>query len=168
MLRIEDTDAERNRPELIDNILEMLRWLGIEWDGEPVHQSDAPGAARRGRRAARRGRARVLVRVHARGRGPPATRRAAAAPGYDGFCRDRGLEPRARPGAAVPHAARGRDRVARRRPRRGPRAERHLEDFVVAPLHRAPLFLVANAIDDADMGITHVIRGEDHVSNTPR
>ena len=40
LLRIEDTDAERNRPELTDNILAMLVWLGIEWDGEPVHQSD--------------------------------------------------------------------------------------------------------------------------------
>ena len=40
LLRIEDTDAERNRPELTDNILDMLRWLGIEWDGEAVHQSD--------------------------------------------------------------------------------------------------------------------------------
>src|SRR6188472_3113292 len=40
LLRIEDTDAERNRPELTDNILDMLRWLGLDWDGEPVHQSD--------------------------------------------------------------------------------------------------------------------------------
>ena len=40
LLRIEDTDVERNRPELVDNILEMLRWLGLEWDGEPVHQSE--------------------------------------------------------------------------------------------------------------------------------
>ena len=40
LLRIEDTDAERNRPELTDNILEMLRWLGLDWDGEPLHQSD--------------------------------------------------------------------------------------------------------------------------------
>src|SRR5688500_9907653 len=40
LLRIEDTDTERNRPELTDNILEMLEWLGLRWDGEPVHQSD--------------------------------------------------------------------------------------------------------------------------------
>ena len=40
LLRIEDTDAERNRPELIDDVLAMLRWLGLDWDGEPVHQSE--------------------------------------------------------------------------------------------------------------------------------
>ena len=40
VLRIEDTDTERNRPELTDNILEMIEWLGLGWDGEPVHQSD--------------------------------------------------------------------------------------------------------------------------------
>ena len=40
LLRIEDTDAERNRPELTENILDMLRWLGLDWDGEPLHQSD--------------------------------------------------------------------------------------------------------------------------------
>src|SRR3954447_4066999 len=40
LLRIEDTDAERNLPELTENILDMLRWLVLEWDGEPVHQSD--------------------------------------------------------------------------------------------------------------------------------
>jgi glutamyl-tRNA synthetase len=46
LLRIEDTDAERNRPELTDNVLDMLRWLGLEWDGEPVHQSDHTDAHR--------------------------------------------------------------------------------------------------------------------------
>ena len=40
LLRIEDTDAERNRPELIDNVLEMLEWLGLKWDGTPIKQSD--------------------------------------------------------------------------------------------------------------------------------
>ncbi len=40
MLRVEDTDAERNQPELIDNILDVLEWLGIDRDGEVVHQSD--------------------------------------------------------------------------------------------------------------------------------
>src|SRR5918994_1724071 len=40
LLRIEDTDAERNRPELTDNIFEMLDWLGLGWGGEPLHQSE--------------------------------------------------------------------------------------------------------------------------------
>jgi glutamyl-tRNA synthetase len=168
LLRIEDTDAERNRPELTDNILAMLVWLGIEWDGEPVHQSDHQARhVAAVERLADAGRAYwcectpddVAARYAARGERPM---------GYDGFCRDRGLE--RGPGRALrfrtplegettwPDVVRGEVRVQ----------NRHLDDFVVLRSSGAPLFIVANAIDDADMGITHVIRGEDHVSNTPR
>jgi len=168
LLRIEDTDAERNRPELTNNILEMLRWLGIEWDCEPVHQS--------------RNRARHIEAVEqlaARERAywcactPEAIDERFAARneprrGYDGHCRDRGLE-------------RGEDRALRfRTPLEGETTwqdvvrgkvrvqNRTLDDFVILRSNGAPLFVVANTIDDADMGITHVIRGEDHISNTPR
>ncbi len=167
-LRIEDTDAERNRPELTDNILEMLRWLGIDWDGEPVHQSDnRPRHIDATQRLVAIGKAYwcdcatedVDARFAARGE-----RRT----GYDGHCRDRGLEPG--PGRALrfktpldgettwPDVVRGTVRVQ----------NRTLDDFVIVRSNGAPLFIVANTIDDADMGITHVIRGEDHVSNTPR
>ena len=91
LLRIEDTDAERNRPELIENVLEMLRWLGLDWDGEPVHQSDRTDAHREtALRMAADGLAywcdctAEAVQARAKERGGP--------PGYDGFCRDRGLE----------------------------------------------------------------------------
>ena len=47
LLRIEDTDTERNRPELIDAIFDAMHWLGLEWDGEPVRQSDRFAAYRR-------------------------------------------------------------------------------------------------------------------------
>ena len=168
LLRIEDTDAERNRPELTDNILEMLQWLGIEWDGEPVHQSDRkPRHVEATDRLAATGRAYwcdctpedVAARFEARGE-----RRA----GYDGYCRERGLE--RGPGRALrfktpldgdtvwPDVVRGEVRVQ----------NRLIDDFVIVRSNGAPLFIVANTIDDADMGITHVIRGEDHVSNTPR
>ena len=46
LLRIEDTDLDRNQPELIDDILDSIRWLGLEWDGEAVHQSDLAGRHR--------------------------------------------------------------------------------------------------------------------------
>jgi glutamyl-tRNA synthetase len=167
LLRIEDTDAERNRPELIDSVLEMLQWLGLQWDGEPVHQSErgpryldaaaklvADGAAYHCECTADD----VQARNKERG----------GKPGYDGFCRDRGLE--AGPGRAVrfrtPHDGRTgwtdlvRGEVSF--------ANSDIEDFVVVRGNGAPMFLLANAYDDADMGITHVIRGEDHVNSTPK
>lgn len=165
-LRIEDTDAERNRPELVENVLEMLRWLGLDWDGEPVHQSDRSAEHRRvAHEMAERGLAYwcdctsedTQARATARG-GPP---------GYDGHCRDRGL-----PGGdgcalrfRVPEG-----RTAWTDLVRGEVAfdNATLEDFVLLRSNGAPVFLLVNALDDADMGITHVIRGEDHVNGTPK
>src|SRR5581483_7898524 len=98
LLRIEDTDTERNRPELTTNILDMLVWLGLEWDGEPEYQST--------RLALYTDAAHTLLgagaayycdctdeQVQARNKG------AGGKPGYDGHCRDRDLE--AGPGRAL-------------------------------------------------------------------
>lgn len=167
LLRIEDTDAERSRPELIDVIYRALEWLGIDWDGAPVHQSDRGDLYRDAAdRLLTTGRAywcdctpdEVRARAEARG----------GKPGYDGHCRDRALEP-------------GPGRVVRfRTPRTGTTEfddvvrghisfeNAELEDFVVVRSSGVPLFLVANAVDDADMGITHVIRGEDLINVTPK
>jgi glutamyl-tRNA synthetase len=167
VLRIEDTDAERNRPELTDNILDMLRWLGIDWDGEIVHQSD-----RLDRHLA------AVAKLEADGavywcdctRDEIDARNKArkdGRTGYDGHCRDRGLEKA--PGRAlrfrVPEGktswvdkVRGEvtfDNV-------------NIDDFVVARSSGAPLFVLANTVDDAETGIDHVIRGEDHVNNTAK
>jgi glutamyl-tRNA synthetase len=167
LLRIEDTDTERNQPELTENIFEMLQWLGLGWDGEPVHQADS---SERHRAAAHElnglGRAyacdctqeEVAARAKARG----------GTPGYDGHCRERGLEP-------------GEGRVLRfRTPDDGSTdfddlvrghvsfENRVLEDFVILRSNGTPMFLLANAIDDADMSITHVVRGEEHVNGTPK
>ncbi len=167
LLRIEDTDTERNRPELVDNVLEMLRWLGLDWDGEPVHQSD------RGERYLAAVEALwdagALYACDCTPEDVQARNKAAGGkPGYDGHCRDRGLE-------------RGPGRPLRfRTPREGRTgwtdlvrgevsfANADLEDFVVVRGNGSPLFLLANAYDDHDMGITHVIRGEDHVNSTPK
>jgi glutamyl-tRNA synthetase len=167
LLRIEDTDAERNRPELTTNILDMLRWLGIEWDGDPVHQSE--------RFELYRGATYLLEErgtvywcdctredVEARGK------ERGGKPGYDGHCRDRGLD-RA-PGRALrvrtpdtgvttwPDVVRGDVEFA----------NENLEDFVIVRSNGMPLFLLANVVDDHEMAITHVIRGEDHLNNTPK
>jgi glutamyl-tRNA synthetase len=166
-LRIEDTDVARNRPELTDNILETLRWLGLVWDGEPVHQSDRAGlyADATGKLLAS-GRAywcdctpdEIQARAGERG-GPP---------GYDGFCRDRGLERSDRTALRFRTPDEGtttfEDLV------RGSVSFENaaLEDFVLLRSSGIPTFLLANLVDDADMAITHVVRGEEHVNGTPK
>jgi glutamyl-tRNA synthetase len=172
LLRVEDTDVERSRPELIDLILDILGWMGIDWDDEPVFQS------RRGPEHAAAV-AQLLASGHAyrcdctrEDLDARIAARAAAGgdkrPGYDGFCRDRGVP------ESVPHAVRFRvpdsgetgwhDLV------RGPISfeHRNLEDFVLQRTDGTPVFIVANAVDDAAMGITHVIRGEDLINVTPK
>jgi glutamyl-tRNA synthetase len=167
LLRIEDTDAERDKPELIDNILEMLQWLGLDWDGEPVHQSDNTAAhIEQAHRLAASGDAYWCdcspEQVQARNKA------AGGKPGYDGHCGGRGL-------------AGGAGFVLRfRTPDDGVTAwddlirgkvsfeHANLEDFVVLRSNGQPMFLLANVCDDVAMGITHVIRGEDHVNGTPK
>src|SRR5918998_1808645 len=167
LLRIEDTDTERNRPELTDDILDQIRWLGLAWDREPVHQSDRmhlySGAADRLLAA---GRAywcdctAEQVQERAKLRGGP--------PGYDGYCRERGLArgPATALRFRVPDdgsttfedMVRGRVTFDNAK----------LEDFVLLRSSGVPTFLLANVVDDADMGVTHVVRGEDHVNGTPK
>ena len=167
LLRIEDTDTERNRPELTQNILDMLQWLGLGWDGEPTFQSGRAGRyADAAEQLLASGRAywcdctAEQVQARAKERGGP--------PGYDGHCRDRGLE-------------RGDSTALRfRSPDDGDTAfddlvrghvvvaNKTLEDFVLLRSSGTPTFLLANIVDDAEMGITHVVRGEEHVNGTPK
>jgi glutamyl-tRNA synthetase len=167
VLRIEDTDASRNRPEWVDGILSALDWLGIErgsYEG-PYFQSEyaeAHSAAAAELYAAGKAyycectREDVLLRTDGSVRG------------YDGFCRDRGLE-------------RGQKRALRfRTPDEGEtvvvdliRGEptfdnKLIEDFVIARGDGTPVFLLANVVDDLTMKITHVIRAEEHLPNTPK
>jgi glutamyl-tRNA synthetase len=167
LLRIEDTDTERNRPELTDDILEQIRWLGLEWDGEPVHQSerlhlytDAAQQLIDAGRAYWCDCTAEQVQQRARDRGGP--------PGYDGFCRDRGLArgPATALRFLVPDdgATTFEDLV------RGTVMfdNAKLEDFVLLRSNGIPTFLLANVVDDADMAVTHVVRGEEHVNGTPK
>lgn len=177
VLRIEDTDASRSRPEWVTGIQDTLRWLGLDWDGNAVLQSQ--------RFAEYRAAAERLVEegavyecfctpdeIAARNELAKAEGRS---PGYDGHCRD--LTPEAR--AAL--AAEGRPRTLRfRTPDDGAssfidliRGEVRVEwstisDFVIVRSDGAPLFFLANAIDDLEMGISHVIRGEDLLDSTHR
>ncbi len=168
VLRIEDTDAERSRPELVDAIYDSLRWLGIDWDGEPVHQSDRLGlyvdAAHRlldGGLAYRCdcARADVDARNAAAGR---------KTPGYDGFCRDRQVADG--PGVVIRFRVPDEGATSFTDLIRGEVSfeNANLEDFVIVRSGGVPMFLLANAVDDADLGITHIIRGEDLINTTPK
>jgi len=167
LLRIEDTDAERSQPELIEAIYRALDWLGIDWDGEPVHQSDRlPRHIAAAERLLTEGRAyrcdctQEAVKARTTATGGPA--------GYDGFCRDR--EVAAGDGVVVRFRTPDTGSTGFTDLVRGEVSfeNANLEDFVIVRSSGLPMFLVANAVDDADMGITHIVRGEDLINVTPK
>ncbi|MBW3643443.1 MAG: glutamate--tRNA ligase [Actinobacteria bacterium] len=167
LLRIEDTDVERSRPELSEAILDTLRWLGLDWDGDPVRQSDrvelhrdAVARLLGSGRAYRCDCSQDEARARAEARG--------GAPGYDGFCREREVEPGE--GVVVRFRTPDEGQTSFEDVVRGAVSfdNANLEDFVIQRSSGAPMFIVANAVDDADMGVTHVIRGEDLLNATPK
>jgi glutamyl-tRNA synthetase len=148
VLRVEDTDAERNRPELTDVILEYLVWLGLDWDEGPYFQSE------------RRDRHREVVeRLLAEGRAYLCD---ADNERVEGAALVEGL--------AVRFAVADSGTVEFTDVIRGHVSfdRSDLEDFVIWRSNGTPTFLLANAVDDADMGITHAIRGEDLLSSAPK
>jgi nondiscriminating glutamyl-tRNA synthetase len=177
ILRIEDTDRSRSSAELAEGLCATLRWLGLDWDEGPFRQTDRLSLYRR-----------AADRLEAEGRAyrcyctpeDLAARRDAArargeAPRYDGRCRDLG------PGERRRLEAEGRRPALRLRvdPRGqtvvedrvfGPVrfANEELDDFVILKSDGLPTYNFAVVVDDADMGITHVIRGDEHLSNTPK
>jgi glutamyl-tRNA synthetase len=166
ILRIEDTDTERNREEWIAGIGTALAWLGLDWDEGPYLQSersslyaDAVDKLLAGGHVYYCDCTREAVEARTRER---------ATPGYDGFCRDRGLGPG--PGRALRFRTPDEGSTTVSDLVRGEVVFQHatIEDFVVVKSTGAPLFVLANAVDDMDMGVTHVIRGEEHLPNTPK
>jgi len=167
LLRVEDTDTERNRPELTGNILDMLDWLGLQADGEPVYQSDRfdlyLAAAEKLTSAAQAYYCECTAEeVQARNKA------AGGKPGYDGFCRDRGLGPG--PGRALRFRSADDGATTFDDLIRGEISveNSNIEDFVLLRSNGTPTFLLANIVDDADMAITHVLRGEEHLNGTPK
>ncbi|HXQ24945.1 MAG TPA: glutamate--tRNA ligase [Candidatus Acidoferrales bacterium] len=187
LLRIEDTDVERNRPELVDGILEGLKWLGIQWDEGPLFQSQRPDLYRAAserlfasgaafacycKPAAYAG-ADAAPDEAQEGEGDdegPKTQKKFACP-----CRDLSdAERAAREASGAPHAIRF--RVARTGVTKfedavfGPREVQNeeIEDFVLLRSNGLPTYQLSVVVDDIDMRITHVIRGADHLSNTPK
>jgi glutamyl-tRNA synthetase len=171
VLRIEDTDEERNRSEWTDGIISALDWLGMPPDEGPYFQS-AQGPAHQAAIEALWESGALYACDCSREEIDERTRLRAAAgdptTGYDGHCRDRGL-------------ARGDGRALRfRTPDEGVttvsdliRGEvefpnRATEDFICVKGNGKPLFAMANVVDDRTMAITHVLRGEEHLPNTPK
>ncbi|MCU0975242.1 MAG: glutamate--tRNA ligase [Steroidobacteraceae bacterium] len=185
VLRVEDTDSERSSEAFLEAQLADLRWLGLDWDAGPGRE-DAAGPYRQSQRGAiyaehydrleREGHAYpcycsqetlAVARRTQLARGEP--------PRYPGTCRELGALGRAA------HEAAGRRPVLRFRVPpgqslefddlvRGPQrfATDDIGDFVLRRADGVPVFFFCNALDDALMGVTHVLRGEDHLANTPR
>ncbi|WSQ69585.1 glutamate--tRNA ligase (plasmid) [Streptomyces sp. NBC_01216] len=169
VLRIEDTDEERNRPEWVEGIINALAAIGINADDPhfegPYFQSKNKDAQRK-----------AALRLYDEGkayycdctRDELVARTGSQHLGYDGHCRDRGLEffeGRALRFRTPDDAATVVDDLVRGRTEFPNNA---MEDFVIARGNGSPVFLLANAVDDIDQGITHVVRGEEHLSNTPK
>ena len=161
VLRVEDTDRERSTPENVEQILDALRYLELDWDEGPVSQYER-------RERHREALTRLVDEGHAY-YDPAATADVRAWKEAHGGAGYRG-EPRSEPGAAirlrVPEEG---ETVVDDGIRGEVRFEnRTQDDFVIARGDGTPLYNVAVAVDDADMGITHVVRGDDHLSNTPK
>jgi len=186
ILRIEDTDLERSRPDLIAQVLEALRWLTLDWDeGPDVGGPHAPYIQSE-RRLTHVAAARRLIEAgrafacYVSADELEARRRAALAAGrpfrYEGWHRELSAEDRRR------FEAEGRRPVIRLRVDPPPegfvvqdliKGPTHfppdqIDDFVILRSDGTPSFHLANVLDDAAMNITHVIRGEDHLTNTVR
>jgi len=176
ILRIEDTDTERSTAESIDGILEGLKWLGIDWDEGPYFQtqfSDDHIAA--ADKLLSEG---YAYKCFCTKEELDAKREAALAAkdslGYDGTCRD--LTPdqiRKKENAGIPFTVRF--KVPKREGMLGyedkvlGRIEcnyREVDDFVIVRSNGKPLYLLCNVVDDIRDRITHIIRGQDHMTNT--
>ena len=162
MLRIEDTDRERSTAANVEQILDALRWLQLDWDEGPVSQ-----AARAERHEA------ALVRLLESG---AAYRDTATGKDVEAWKAEHGAgrgyrgTPSEEPDAAVrlrvPDAGETVVEDLIRGPVSFPNAS--YDDFVIARGDRSVLYNFAVAVDDAEMGITDVVRGDDHLSNTPK
>lgn len=169
MLRIEDTDVERSKQHHAEQIVASLQWLGVEWDEGPVYQSDRLDRYRQ--RANELVAAGKAYRCYCTVEELDAERTAAESRGeqyrYSGRCRTitgridapQVIRMKVPPGAIEFH-----DLI-----RGDVRFEGELiDDFVLLRSDNNPTYHLSVVVDDIDMGITHVARGDDHLSNTPK
>jgi nondiscriminating glutamyl-tRNA synthetase len=185
LLRIEDTDAERSKEQHTSALIADLEWLGMHWEAGPDRE-DAKGPYRQSQR--RDFYDRYFTELEKSNAAYPcyctpleleASRRAQLASGrpprYAGTCRDLSPEQRQQKSlAGLAPTTRFRVPLGRRIEFvdfvHGPQSflSDDIGDFVVRRADGTAAFFFCNAVDDADMGVTHVLRGEDHLTNTPR
>jgi glutamyl-tRNA synthetase len=174
LLRIEDTDVERSKQHHAEQIVSSLHWLGVEWDEGPVYQSDRLVRYReRAEELVAGGKAyRCYCTVEELERDRVATESAGGSYRYSGRCRRRADAGKAQP-EDVAH-------VIRCKVSAGP-IEFHdlirgemlfegelIDDFVLIRSDGNPTYHLSVVVDDIDMDVTHVARGDDHLSNTPK
>lgn len=169
-LRIEDTDLLRSKQEYTDSILASMRWLGLDWDAEPVYQTQRTELYNKYvDRLIESGQAYwcactpeevEAMREDARQKG--------LKPRYNGHCRELALGPGA--GRCVRLKAPADGKIVFDDMVKGRIAvdAAELDDMVIRRADGMPTYNMAVVVDDHEMGVTHVIRGDDHVSNTPR
>lgn len=172
VLRIDDTDRQRSTPEYLDEILAAMRWLELDWDEGPYFQSQRLALYQNaGERLLRAGKA---YRCYCSAEEGEAKRQAALAtgrkPAYDGTCR----EYHPLPGDPRPFAVRFKG------PKEGETVvedlikgrvvfhNQELDDLILVRSEGSPVYNFCSVVDDADLRITHVVRGDDHLANTPR
>jgi glutamyl-tRNA synthetase len=176
LLRIEDTDQSRSDPLMTESILNSLKWMGLTWDEEPVYQSSRLERYKI-----------VCKKLHEKGFAYPcfcspdelkkkreAAERSKQDTKYDRTCKNLTLdEIQDRLNRGLPYvlrlfipqgqltfqdAVKGKVTVQ----------NQEIDDFVILRSDNTPVYQIAVVVDDHDMGITHVIRGDDHLSNTPK
>jgi glutamyl-tRNA synthetase len=177
LLRIEDTDRERSTKEAIDAIIDGLKWLGLDWEGEPIFQFSRAGRhaevahalLAQGKAYECFATAEELAEMRERAR---AEKRP---PRYDGRWRDRsaqdvaaaraaGLKPVVRLKAPQDGETIVEDRVQGR----VVFPNKDLDDLVLLRSDGTPTYMLAVVVDDHDMGVTHIVRGDDHLTNAAR
>jgi glutamyl-tRNA synthetase len=172
ILRIEDTDRDRSTPESIQAILDSMRWLGLDWDEGPFLQSERMALYRTKAEALLN--AGRLYRCYCTADELETRRRAAQAagqrPAYDRTCRDLATPPSGREAftlrfrtpldgeTVIDDAVKGRVVFQ----------NADLDDFIVVRSDGTPVYNFCAVVDDVDMRVTDLIRGDDHLANTPR
>jgi glutamyl-tRNA synthetase len=173
LLRIEDTDRERSTKEAIDAILEGLKWLELDWDGDVVYQYSR---AARHREAAEQllaaGKAyycyaspEELAEMREKARAEGKTRL------YDGRWRDRDpseVRPNVKPVVRLKAPLTGETVIEDQVQGRVVWQNENLDDFVLLRSDGNPTYMLSVVVDDHDMGVTHIIRGDDHLTNGAR
>jgi glutamyl-tRNA synthetase len=173
LLRIEDTDRERSTQAAIDAILDGMRWLGLDWDGDVTYQfSRAPRHREIAEQLLAEGKAyRCYASAQELEEMRETARREGRPPRYDGRWRDR--SPEEAPAGVAPV-------IRLKTPPEGETViedavqgrvvfpNKDIDDFVLLRSDGAPTYMLAVVVDDHDMGVTQIIRGDDHLTNAAR